>query len=540
VEYARKEAVQVVAFHEVLVGDHRKTMFVLMAAVIVVLATSLANLVSLALVRANARRVELSMRQVLGASRSRLARQLVVEAALLAVAGCGLGWILARQVLGAAPLWVPTWLPRVSEVGHDGTVGLFTLAIAVVATTILSAAPFVVFASARLGLPRAAVGDAWSHTVRNAMVVGEIGAALVLLLVTTVLVQNLVRLRGQHPGFNPEGVFQARLSFPATYRSTDDLARLYERLGERLAAAPGVQSIGVISVAPLSGLLLTVPFSVEGQPTERRDRVNANLRAISPGYLSTVGTRLLTGRPFAESDRPGTVPVALVSAALADRFLSGRIVGRRLLIDDNNEGPRPVEVVGVVENVRQEALDLPPALDVYIPLRQVHPDGVSTLRSNQFWHVRHAPGDAAASGAGPMRQFLDASLGPRRFNLGLVGTFALTAVLLAVTGLYGLVSYSVSCRTAEIGVRIAIGATGADVQRMILRQAAWLALKGAGLGVVLSLAVWPALSGTIEARIALPLAAAAIALLVAVVVLAAWVPARRAARIEPLLALRGH
>jgi predicted permease len=557
VEYARKEAVRVVALHEVLVGHYRKSMFLLMAAVIVVLATALANLASLALVRTNARRVELSMRQALGASRRRLARQLVVEAAVLALAGSGLGWILAGQVVAAAPSWAPSWVPRLGEAGLDRSVATFTLAIAAVATAILSAAPFVVFASGRPGPPRAAVGDTWSRAVRNAMVVGEIGAALVLLLVTTVLIQNVLRLRGQHPGFNPDHVFQARLSLPPTYRSTDDLARFYERLSERLAAVPGVQSIGVISVAPLSGLLLTVPFSVEGQPTERRDRASANLRAISPGYLPTVGTRLVSGRSFAESDRDGTMPVALVSAALADRFLPGAAVGRRLLIDDNNEGPRPIEVIGVVENVRQEALDRPPALDVYIPLRQVHPNGVSVLRNNQFWQVRLDAGvsvasiflahlaavepDAAASGVGTMRQFLDASLGPRRFTLALVGTFALTAVLLAVTGLYGLVSYTVSCRTTEIGVRIAIGATGGDVERMILRQAAWLALKGAGLGVCLSIATWPAVSGTIEeAPIALPLAAGTVALLVAVVLLAAWLPARRAARIEPLLALRGN
>ena len=180
-----------------------------------------------------------------------------------------------------------------------------------------------------------------------------------------------------------------------------------------------------------------------------------------------------------------------MSAALADRFLSGNALGRRLLIDDNDTGPRPVEIVGVVENVRQAALDQPPELDVYIPLSQMHPDGVASLRSNQFWivrtgsdpaafretflsHLRAADPDAAVSDTGTMRQLLDASLGPRRFSLGVFVAFASSAVLLAVLGLYGLVSYAVSQRASEIGLRIALRATRDDVQRMIFRQAAGL------------------------------------------------------------------
>jgi ABC-type antimicrobial peptide transport system permease subunit len=272
---------------------------------------------------------------------------------------------------------------------------------------------------------------------------------------------------------------------------------------------------------------------------------------------------------FSEADRSTTTRVALVSAALADRFLSSTAVGQRLLIDDNNEGPRPVEIVGVVENVRQAALDLPPALDVYLPLRQVHPDGAGLIRNNQFWMVRlRSSGDlrassrqvhsdpstfratflaqlravdpdAAVSGTGPMRQYLDAWLGPRRFNLGLFGAFALTAVLLAVSGLYGLVSYAVSQRSREIGLRMAIGATPRDVRRMILRQAAGLAMSGAAAGLCLAGAAGPIVSGMIpDVWINPVVVGATAALLIAVVLTAAWLPARRAARIEPALALK--
>jgi len=268
--------------------------------------------------------------------------------------------------------------------------------------------------------------------------------------------------------------------------------------------------------------------------------------------------RLLHGRLFLETDRSSTPRVALVSAALVDRFLSGRAVGQRLLIDDNNEGPRPVEIVGVVENVRHTALDLPPAFDIYIPLRQIHPDGVPLLRNNQFWmvrtdsdpaafratflaHLRAVDPDAAVSGTGTMRQFLDAWLGPRRFNLGLFGAFAMTAVLLAVLGLYGLVSYAVSQRAPEIGLRMAIGATQGDVHRMILRQAAGLGVTGAAVGLCLAGAAPPLVSGMVQDVWIHPAAvAAAAAFLMGVVLMAAWLPARRAARIEPTLALKAQ
>jgi putative ABC transport system permease protein len=610
VEYARKDAVSVVTLQEVLVGDYRQSMLLLLGAVIVVLATALANLVSLALVRANGRRGEFSMRIAIGASRLHLARQLAVDALLLAVIGSSLGWLLAAQAIAMAMLWAPPSIPRLGEVSLDGTVVMFVIAVTALVTALLTAAPLAAIPRTRVGdalrpVNRGAIGNRWNHRVRNAMVVAEISAALVLLLATIVLIQNLLRLHDLHPGVNPDGVFQARVSIPSAYRSPEDLARFYERLSDRIAASPGVEQFGVISIAPLSELLATVPFSVAGQPTAERDAPSANLRAISPGYLLAVGTRLLEGRLFSEADRSNTPRVALVSAALADRFLSGGAVGQRLLIDDNNEGPRPVEIVGVVENVRHTALDLPPALDVYIPLRQIHPDGVPMLRNNQFWmvrtrlrshadarpsarqadsdpaafratflaHLRAVDPDAAVSGTGTMRQFLDAWLGPRRFNLALFGAFALTAVLLAVSGLYGLVSYAVSQRAPEIGLRLAIGATQRDVQRMILRQAAGLGIAGAAVGLGLAGAVRPLISAMVPSTglragpstllragastglragastglsagqdvwINPAVVVATAALLIGVVLLAALLPARRAARIDPMLALKAQ
>jgi hypothetical protein len=307
----------------------------------------------------------------------------------------------------------------------------------------------------------------------------------------------------------------------------------------------------------LSGLLATVPFSVVGQPPQnQRDMPSVNLRVITPEYLSAVGTQLMQGRSLSEADTSSTSPVALVSSALANRFLAGDAVGRRLLIDDNSKGPRPVEVVGVVEDVRQSALDGPPSLDVYIPLRQIHADGVPIVRNNHFWMIqtetapaafrttfvsalRAVDPDAAISTTGTMRQYLEAWLAPRRFNLGLFAAFALTAVLLAVSGLYGLVSYTVSQRRREIGVRMAIGATERDIRRLILEQAFRLSIGGAVIGLCLAAAARPVIGRIVRDASIDPLAAVGTSgCLMAVVMLAAWLPARRVTRIQPTLALR--
>jgi hypothetical protein len=282
-----------------------------------------------------------------------------------------------------------------------------------------------------------------------------------------------------------------------------------------------------------------------------RDAPSANLRVISPGYLAAVGTPLVDGRAFSEADRSDSAPVALVSAALADKFLAPRPIGRHILINDNSKGPRPVEVVGVVGNVRQAALETPPTFDVYLPLRQLLPEAVAFVTSYQFWMVRVATDpdafrnpflaelravdpDAAGSSAGPLSRFVDSSLGPGRFNLGLFAAFSLTAMLLAVSGVHTVIAYNVNQRRQEIGVRMAIGASETDVVRLIVGQAARFACLGIAAGGLVAIAARPLIAGLArnEALDAVQ-SGAVVALLAAVVLSAAWLPARRAARIQP-------
>jgi putative ABC transport system permease protein len=562
-EYARKQAVGVEGLREVLIGDYRPAMMLLLASVAAVLSVALANLLSFVLVRANERRSETSIRIALGASRGRLMRQFTVETLLLALAGGGLGCALAIWGARVAVAWAPA-IPRLTEIAFDGRALLFAAGLTLAAALLLGLAPVggVLRARARDALrlgSRGAVSDRWNDRLRRALVLGEISAAVVLVLATALLVQSLVRLQQVRLGFRPDAVFQARVSLPPTYRSPADLARFSEELGGRLGMLPGVRDVGLISVAPMSGLLAAVPFTVADQGSGiERDSPSANIRAITPGYLAAAGTRLLGGRALSERDGPDAPPVALVSAALAERFLDGEALGRRLLIDDNNVGPRPVEIVGVVEDVRQEALDGPATLDVYIPLRQIHADGVIFVRNNHFWMIRAdaAPAtlrvpflaalrqvdrDAAIASTGTMGQYLEEWLAPRRFSLALFVAFSLAAVLLAVNGLYGLVAYTVSKRRPEIGLRMAIGATARDVQRLILRQVTRLALGGAAVGLAVAVAGRPLVSRLV-ADVALEpgVVVATIGLLVAVVILAGWLPARRAARIAPTAALRGE
>jgi putative ABC transport system permease protein len=347
---------------------------------------------------------------------------------------------------------------------------------------------------------------------------------------------------------------------PSRYRTPADLAHFHDELMTHLTPLAGVRDVGFISVAPLSGLLLTVPFSVAGDsgssPAGRRPY--ANFRVIDPTFFAAAGTRLLRGRGFSDRDRAASPPIAVVSEALADRWLGAAPLGRLVSIDDNDTSPRSVEVVGIVENVRHATLSGPAGFDIYVPLSQIHPDGVTFVRNNQFWMMRSdieagtlgasfikalqaVDPDAAVSGVGTMRQGLEAWFAPRQFSLDMFVAFSLTAVLLAVSGLYGLVAYAVSRRRREIGLRMALGASVAAVRWLILRDAARLTLAGIGIGMVLATVVHPLRPWLASETAADPVViSTAAALLFAIVMLAGALPARRASRIDPTTALRSE
>jgi putative ABC transport system permease protein len=560
IEYARKQGIAMVPLRDQLVGSHRRTVLTLFGAVVIVLATALANLTSLTLVRAQARSGELTVRAALGASRWQLARTLGAEAAVLVGIATTAGLMLAALTLRVLVLTAPASVPRLGEASIDSLAMLIAGALAAVAAGLLVATPLMTVARVdganALRSSRGAIGDRWNRRLRDVIVTGEIAAALVLLLATVLLIDHLRSLGRVDAGFVTDHVFAARVALPTSYRSAADVARFYDRLAERLRQSPDVKRFGVISVAPLSGLLATVPFSVEGASVDARERVMANLRTISPGYLDTVTTPVLQGRTFTDDDREGTLDVAMISASLAERVLPDGAVGKRLLINDNNDGPRPVAIVGVIGDVRHIALDQPAGLDIYLPLRQIHRDRVSALVTNQFWmvktgsdpaafgrtfvdHLQAVDPDAAVSSPGEMEQTVDAWLAPRRFTLGLFGAFSLTAVALAVFGLYGLVAFVVAQRSREIGVRIAIGASRGDVVRMVLAHAGRVIAFGVSAGAIAAALLRPSVARWFAGIDVNPITvAAAIVMLILTVLSAAALPARRAAHIDPALALR--
>jgi predicted permease len=561
-EYSRKEGVRVKLLYDAVVGSHRSGITLLFVSVLIVMAAALANLLCLVLVRSHDRRPEISIRIALGASRPRIARQLAIEAIILAAAGAAAGIVLAISVISVAPAWAPAAIPRLTDARIDATAIAFVAALAALAATLVAVAAMAVLlrtpddlALRRAG--RSTGGDRTNRRIRDVLVAAEMAAAVALLLATTLLARDFRALQRVDPGFDPDPVFQARVSLPPAYRSPADIARFVDRLTERAATLPGVRQVGVVSVAPLSGLLLTVPFTVAGQPQLRRpDMPNANLRQITPGYLDAAGTRLLRGRAFSAADRHDAPLVALVNAALADRLLGGEPIGQRLLIDDNNTGPRPVDVVGVVANVQQVTIGGPPTMDIYIPLHQVHPDGAPFLGSTHFWVLRvdgdpaavgrgfvsalqQIDRDAAISSVGTLRRYVDAWFAPLRFSLSLFAAFAVTAVLLSMTGLYGLIAYTVRQRRREIGLRMALGATTGSVRRLFMAHAAKLSAAGIAVGLIAAfLARRLTAQLTTTPTLDVPAAIGVAAPLFVVVLLAAWLPSRRAARVGPAIALK--
>jgi putative ABC transport system permease protein len=417
------------------------------------------------------------------------------------------------------------------------------------------AAPLQALSAIGRGLGRAR-GEA---RVRAGLLVAQLGLAMLLTIVTATMARSLARLQSVELGFRRDSVFVARVSLPAPrYPSVADLARFADELEQALRSQPGVVGAGAISVAPLSGILRAVPFTVAGRPPARvRDRPDANLRAVSPGYLSAVGATILRGRDFTPADRGDAAKTAIVSRALAERHFGGLDpLGQRLLLDDNEAGPRPVTVVGVVENMRHVSLDGPAEADVYVPLAQSHPDGVGFLAASQFWMVRLASGtrgypqtfartlaamdrDVAMARPQSMSAYVDASLAPRRFSVLALFGFAAVAMVLALVGVHGLVAYSVAQRRREIGLRLALGAPARSVAGSLVGRTLGLAVCGVALGVGGALLSRPLVSALLfGVAPAEPAIVAVVAsLLIAASAGAASLAARRATRIDPAIAL---
>lgn len=559
---ARKRGFALTPLAEELVGRFRGLLGVLLAAVAVVQLVTCANLAGLLLAAAARRRRELGLRVALGASPRRLARQLLLESALLAVAGAALGVLLAGWGVELLAAVTPAQLPRLREARLDGAVLAFTAAVTTATVLLVGLAPARRAArAAPLGIAlddRAGPGPAAARA-RRVLVAAEVALSVTLLVVAGLLVRSFARLAAVDPGFQPARALTLRLSVPPSrYGDRAAVVRFSSELRARLRALPGVVEAASIHALPLSGVLSTVDFAVDGAPAPARaDVPQLHYRMVGPGSFTALGVPLVAGRDFTDGDGPEAPPVVIVNRRLAARHLAGRDpVGARLFLDDGGPAPRRVTVVGVAGDVRDGGLDSDVQPVAYVPLAQV-PEPAVTYARNPFWVVRTTgtPAPLAravvaavhdvdpmmpASQLRTLEEQVATSLAPRLFNLRLVGAFATLALALAALGIGALTSALVTARRRELGVRLALGATSRALVAFALSDGLRPVVVGLAAGVAAALAaarlargllygVGPGDPGTI---------ALAVALLLGVSVVAAWIPACRAARTDPLTALR--
>ena len=540
---------------EDLVGNQRPTFVVLFGAVGCVLLIACANVANLLLARFTGRRKEIAVRYALGASRSRVVRPFLLESLLVAATGAALGLLVARLGLGAFLRVGQDFIPRSFEIGIDPAVLVFTAGLALVTGLAMGVVPALQAAKTDVNddlkaSPRGSTGGLGASRFRKGLLVGEIALSLVLLVSASLLLTSFARLQRVAPGFRPEGLFVGFLNVPpGRYEAKPDLANFYRRTLERMAALPGVTSAALNDALPLSGATTQAPIAVVGRELPPLSERSIALRhLVSPGMFATLGIPLRAGRDFDERDSPTTPHVVILNETMARQlFGSENPIGRRLV---TGMAQIESEIVGIVADTHSNDLTSPPVAEYFLPVLQ-RPETFSTL-------VLRVAGDPAAIAGAARGALKDVDAGlpllnpqtmtaliaqtsaNRRLVLVLLLIFAGLAVVLANIGLYGVMAYIVGQRTGEIGIRVALGARPGVVQWMVVKEGLALAAGGILLGAIAALALTRLLQSFLfDVRPTDPAIYAGISALICFVALcASWVPARRASRIDPLVALR--
>ena len=539
---------------ERLVGNIRLTLLTLLGAVGCVLLIACANVANLLLARASARGREIAVRSALGASRGRVMRQLLTESLALAQLGGLVGMLLAKWGVNLLVALSASYLPRADEVRINATVFGFTLTVALITGLLFGLAP--ALQSARLDLTealkeggRGAGSGARRHRTLNLLVVGEVAVAMVLLIGAGLLINSFVRLQQVNPGFDEKNLLTARIDIPNPYAQPEKKAQFFDQLQQRVAALPGVEAVGLITELPLAGQSADLPFRIAGRPEPLPGQSpHADIRAVNHDYFRAMRIPLLKGRYFTEEDVRDNAKVVLISEELARLYFAGdEPIGQRLIRRAVGNEPYE-EIIGVVGDVRHRGLDIGLRQTIYSPF-------LGLGFTNLVIRTTTAPASLAAAvrreaaaidpnqpvaDIKTMERWVSESVAQPRFRTLLLSMFSGAALLLAMVGIYGVMSYAVSQRVHELGVRIALGARAGDVLRLVIRQGMKLALYGVAIGLVGAFTLTRLIKdllfgvGTTD-----PLTFATISLLLTgVALLACYLPARRATKIDPMVALR--
>lgn len=548
------------------VGEAQPALLMLMSAVGVVLLIACANVANLLLARAASRQKEIALRMALGAGRWRIVRQLVTECLLLAAAGGTFGLLLGVWGVGGLIHFATEVLPRMENISVDSTALAFTLTVTLVTGIVFGLAPALqtskteVNDALREGSLRSS-GGAGGRRLRAALVVTEVALALVLLAGGGLLVKSFWRLMQVEPGFDPRNVLTLRLRLPdAKYREAAEIGAFLREVARRVEALPGVQQVSLATGFPF-GRAGENGYWIEGQPEPRQsgDWSLAFTQSVSESYHRVLGIALLSGRYFTERDTAHSPPVVIVDDDFVRRHFPGGspadALGHRLRFGGEGEPWR--EIVGVVRHVRQTGLDEEGRPGIYRPWTQINPRWAADytramdlivktsveptgLVAPIRGEVQAVDKDQPLGNVRTLEALVAESVAPRRFSLLLAGVFAGVALLLGSVGLYGVLSYVVTQRAREIGIRMALGAQRGDVLRLIISQGMRLVLTGVAAGMAAALALTRLMSSLLFGVSATdPLTFILIALLLLVVALVAcYLPARRATRVDPLIALR--
>ncbi|HXD34162.1 MAG TPA: ABC transporter permease [Pyrinomonadaceae bacterium] len=554
--------VYLVSAHEQIVGrDVRRALWLLLGSVGFILLIACTNAANLLLVRASARQKEIAIRAALGAGRWHLARQMIVESVMLSLLAGATGVLIAGWGLGAIRLYGANQLPRLDEVQISGRVLLFTFAVSILTGLLFSLIPTLKASNADVNEvlksgTRTATSGRSLRFWRDALVVAEIALSLILLVGAGLMIRSFAQLVSVPPGFDPNNVLTGRISLTREiYNNPDECVRYTDEILARLRALPGVESVAFVAPMPFSGGNVGSDFVVAGRPQPDPGKApTANNRSVSEEYFQSMKIALLKGRYFNSQDKRGGVGAAIVNQALADRYFANEEpIGKRISgigANQNDGDPEIWEIVGVVGDVHHSSLTKAATPEIYLPYRQnawgwgnflIRTKGDPSVLADSFRReIRAVDKTVPITNVKPLTAAISDTVTQSRFYTFLFGLFGALGLLLTMTGVYGVISYTVSQRTQEIGIRMALGATRQNVVRLVLMQGLVLSVIGAVVGLAVSFALTRVIVSLLFAITPTDLTTFGIAtgVLFGAALLASYVPARRATKVDPLVALR--